>query len=244
MSPQYTLPASLQEAQNDLCPGCLQGIAIRLIAELLEEMAIDHVHFLSLGTDCPVGAQGWGEYTIFRPPFAGSAMSTGIKRMMPEQTVLLYQGEGNNLPSNISDTIHTANRGDGLTVISIKNLSEPSSSASFTMPSGFAGGMRPPTMPFVNTLSSQAGLKTAEAIAALPNSRYVARVSLHNPNEIRKAKAALKKALEVQIYDNGYAFVEILMVCTGPMGIDPDGVSDYIEQKLLKDYPLGEIKTL
>ena len=79
---------------------------------------------------------------------------------------------------------------------------------------------------------------------ALPNSRYVARVSLHNPNEIRKAKAALKKALEVQIYDNGYAFVEILMVCTGPMGIDPDGVSDYIEQKLLKDYPLGEIKTL
>lgn len=243
MSPQYQIPPSLENETSDLCPGCLQGIAIRLLAELLEEMAIDHVRILPLGTHCPVGAQGWGDFVISRPPFAGSAMSTGIKRMMPEQTVLLYQGEGSGLATSVSDTIHTANRGDALTVVSIKNLSEPSSAAP-VMPMGFSGGMRPPMMPFSDAFSGPGGLKTAEAIAALPNSRYVARVSLHNPKEIRKAKAALKKALEVQIYDNGYAFVEILMVCTDPSGIEPSDVSDYIEQKLLDEYPLGEIKNV
>ncbi len=243
MSPQYRLPSSLENEISDLCPGCLQGIAIRLLAELLEEMAIDHVRLLPLGTDCPVGAQGWGEFTVFRPPFAGGAMSAGIKRMMPEQTVLLYQGEGSGMATNVSDTIHTANRGDALTVVSIKNLSEPSSSAP-AMPMGFSGGMRQPMMSFTNPLSGPGGLKTAEAIAALPHSKYVARVSLHNPKEIRKAKAALKKALEVQIYDNGYAFVEILMVCTDPSGVEPAAVGDYIENKLLESYPLGEIKNV
>lgn len=235
----YKTPDMLAYENSDLCPGCAIGIVIRIIAELIQEMELDDVNILPLGVPCPENALGWGEFTITAPPFASSAMSASIKRLNPEKTLIIFQGEGSTASSGISDTIHTANRGDGVTVISINNLCK----------NNYSGNM-----PFSNAYSFNAldfqssikpgNLKTPEMIAALPKSQFVARSSVHNPKEIIKAKAAIKQGLHTQINDNGYSFIEIICPCHVNLDINAVNISNYVEENIIKDYPLGIIKSI
>lgn len=233
------IPKMLENESNDFCPGCMLGIAIRLIAELIEEMELHDVQLLPLGIPCPENVTGWGEFSTAKPAFGASAMSASIKRLHPNKTVIIFQGEGSTASSGISDTIHTANRGDAVTVISINNLCKNNFSGgmSFSSPPNFAsfGSFQTPVVP--------GNLKTAEMIATVLKAAYVARVSLHNPKEILKAKAAIKKALEVQIYEQGYSFVEIMCACPTSLDIEPADAPQYMQEVVLADYPLGVFKT-
>lgn len=235
----YKTPSMLANDESDLCGGCGIGIVIRIIAELIEEMELDDVSILPLGVPCPENALGWGEFTIAAPPFASSAMSASIKRLNPEQILIIFQGEGATASSGISDTIHTANRGDSLTVISINNLCK----------NNYDGGMSFSNTYSFNSMNFQqpinsGNLKTPEMIAALPKSQYVARVSVHNPKEIIKAKAAIKQGLINQIDDKGYSFIEIICPCHVNLDIDAVEISGYVENNIIKDYPLGIIKSV
>lgn len=235
----YKIPKMLADDNNDLCPGCGIGIVIRIIAELIEEMELDDVNILPLGVPCPENALGWGEFTIAAPPFASSAMSASIKRLNPEQTLIVFQGEGTTASCGISDTIHTANRGDGVTVISINNLCK----------NNYSGGMSFANAYTFNASNFQSqintgNLKTPEMIATVPKSQFVARVSVHNPKEIIKAKAAIKQGLKTQIDDNGYSFIEIICPCHVNLDIDAVDIFNYVEDNIIKDYHLGIIKSI
>lgn len=81
-------------------------------------------------------------------------------------------------------------------------------------------------------------------IATLPKAQYVARVSLHNPSEILKAKASIKKALEIQICHQGYSYVEIMCACPVSLDIEPAEAPQYMQDVLLPDYSLGVFKTI
>lgn len=230
------IPKLLENETNDLCPGCSIGIVIRIIAGLIDEMELNDVQILPLGVPCPQNALGWGEFTIATPPFASSAMSASIKRLNPEKTLIVFQGEGATASSGISDTIHTANRGDGVTVISINNLCKNNyrGGMSFTSPYTFN----------VQTPANSGNLKTPEMIAALPKSQFVARVSVHNPKEIIKTIAAIKQGIMTQIDENGYSFIEIICPCIVNLDIAAVDISAYIEDNIIKDYPLGVIKSV
>jgi 2-oxoglutarate ferredoxin oxidoreductase subunit beta len=234
------IPKMLENETNDFCPGCMLGIAIRLIAELIEEMELSDLQLLPLGVPCPENAAGWGEFSIAKPPFGSSAMSASIKRLHPDRPVIIFQGEGSTASSGISDTIHTANRGEAVTVISINNLCKDNFNSGMSFGSAYSfqspASFQPPGMP--------GNLKTAEMIATLPKTQYVARVSLHNPSEILKAKAAIKKALEVQIYHQGYSYVEIMCACPVSLEIEPAEVPQYMQDVILPDYSLSIFKMI
>lgn len=235
----YKTPKMLAGEKSDLCPGCGIGIVIRIIAQLIEEMEIHDVNILPLGVPCPENALGWGCFTIAVPPFASSAMSASIKRLNPEQTLIILQGEGATASAGVSDTIHTANRGDSLTVISINNLCKNNYSGGMSFSNAYSFN----PMNF-QTPATSGNLKTPEMIAALPKPQYVARVSVHNPKEIIKAKAAIKQGLITQIDDNGYSFIEIICPCHVNLDINAVDISDYVEDNIIKDYPLGIIKSV
>jgi len=242
----YKTPKLLENETSDLCPGCLQGIAIKIVCEAIEEAQTENVQILSLGAACPEGAQGWGDFTFSKPLYAAGAMSAGIKRLHPDKTILIFQGEGMS-GAAMSDTIHTANRGDSVTVISVNNLCAPAQAPLNFMPgysAGGFGGMQgfgyPPmgTMQNINT----PGLKAPETIAALPKPVFVARVSVHDPKEIIKAKNAVKKGLQIQADNLGYSFIEILCPCHINLNIDVCDISEYTQKNILKDYPTGIFK--
>ena len=57
-----------------------------------------------------------------------------------------------------------------------------------------------------------------------------------------KTKNAIKKAFKNQIEGKGFSMVEIVTSCPTNWGLDPLKALDYIEEKMLPEYPLGVVR--
>jgi len=57
-----------------------------------------------------------------------------------------------------------------------------------------------------------------------------------------KAKAAVKKAFEVQMSGKGFAFVEFLSTCPTNWGKEPCESLEWLKEKMIPQYPLGCFK--
>jgi 2-oxoglutarate ferredoxin oxidoreductase subunit beta len=73
---------------------------------------------------------------------------------------------------------------------------------------------------------------------------YSARVTVHTPANYNRAKKAVKLALQKQIDGIGYSFVEFLSACPPSWRMTPDECWEFIDKKMLAEYPLGEFKNV
>jgi 2-oxoglutarate ferredoxin oxidoreductase subunit beta len=71
---------------------------------------------------------------------------------------------------------------------------------------------------------------------------YAERVSIHNPQNVLKAKKAIKKAFENQIKGLGFSIVEVLSPCPTYLGLSPQDAVKWIGEELTKEYPLKIFK--
>jgi len=85
-------------------------------------------------------------------------------------------------------------------------------------------------------------IQTAELLATLQGSAYVVRRSLHNSREVRRAKQAIRTAFEVQRHNLGFSIVELLSTCPTNWKMTPVEARDWIEERMLPVYPLGDFK--
>ena len=139
--------------------------------------------------------------------------------------------------------MHAALRGENITVIFINNAIY-----------GMTGGqMAPTTLPGMKTTSSPNGrdvessgfpIRMSELLAQMEGATYIARRSLHNPTEVRKAKKAIKQAFENQIHGFGFSMVELLSSCPTNWDITPAAALKFIETQMLPVYPLGDYKSI
>ena len=58
-------------------------------------------------------------------------------------------------------------------------------------------------------------------LSLLPGVHYAARVSVGDPGLVGKAKAAIKRAFEVQLEGKGFSIVEVLSTCPVGWGMTP-----------------------
>jgi len=63
-----------------------------------------------------------------------------------------------------------------------------------------------------------------------------------SPQNIRLTKKYIRKAFEVQDRKLGFSLVEILSPCPVNWGLTPVQSMRYIEETVVKEYPLGIIK--
>jgi 2-oxoglutarate ferredoxin oxidoreductase subunit beta len=169
------------------------------------------------------------------------AMATGIKRVYPERTVFTYQGDGDLASIGMGEIVGAASRGEGITVIFINNANY-----------GMTGGqMAPTTLPGQKTSSSPTGrdtkrqgypIQTAEMLSTLEGSSYIVRRSLHSSREVRRAKQAIRTAFEVQKHGLGFSLVELLSTCPTNWGMSAAQSRDWLEERMLPFYPLGDYK--
>jgi len=238
----YKRPTDLDPRVTHYCPGCTHGVAHRLVAEVLEEMG-------EVGNTIGVASVGCSvfSYYYFDMDFVEAAhgrapaMATGIKRVYPDRMVFTYQGDGDLASIGMGEIVGAASRGELITVIFINNANY-----------GMTGGqMAPTTLPGQKTTSSPTGrdvsrqgypIQTAELLATLEGSAYVVRRSLHSAREIRKAKKAIRTAFEVQKHGLGFALVELLSTCPTNWGLTPDESRNWLEERMLPVYPLGDYK--
>ncbi|MDD3478334.1 MAG: thiamine pyrophosphate-dependent enzyme [Candidatus Izemoplasmatales bacterium] len=242
MEVKYRKSQGLTDKKLSYCPGCTHGIVHKLVAESLEELGV-------LGKSVGVASVGCSvfSYEFFNcdmqqaPHGRACAEATGIKRVLPNNVVFTYQGDGDLASIGIAETIHAANRGENITVIFINNAIY-----------GMTGGqMAPTTLEGQRTTTSQDGrnhlihgnpIKISEIFSQIEGAAYVERVSVYNPKQLMKAKKAIKKAFTYQVEKRGFTLIEVLSSCPVNWGMTPPDALKWIEEKMTPVFPMGVFK--
>jgi 2-oxoglutarate ferredoxin oxidoreductase subunit beta len=238
----YERPRVLREVHTHYCPGCTHGVAHRLIAEVLEEMGLREITIGVASVGCSVFAYNYFDVDFVEAPHGRApAMATGIKRVLPDRIVFTYQGDGDLASIGMGEIIHTAARGENITVIFINNANY-----------GMTGGqMAPTTLPGQRTTTTPQGrdvrcsghpIRMAELLAGLEGPSCVVRRSLHDPKHIRLAKKAIRLAFEAQRRGLGFSFVELLSACPTNWGLSPIEAMRWVEEMMIPVFPLGDFK--
>lgn len=108
----FKLPESLKEdIKFSFCPGCDHGVAVRLVAEVLDELGVRDNAILTASIGCSVTLYDFMEVDSLEAPHGRAlAEATGIKRARPEKFVFTYQGDGDFASIGLAESLHAALR--------------------------------------------------------------------------------------------------------------------------------------
>lgn len=242
MEVKYQKSKALTDNKLSYCPGCTHGIVHKLVAEVLEELNVigDTVGVASVG--CSVFSYQFFNTDMQQAPHGRAcALATGIKRVLPNNIVFTYQGDGDLASIGIAETIHAANRGENITVIFLNNAIY-----------GMTGGqMAPTTLIGQKTTTSQDGrnqsntgspIKISEIFSQIDGVAYLERVAVFNPKQLIKAKKAIKKAFTYQQQKKGFTLIEVLSTCPVNWGMTPIDALKWVESSMVPVFPLGVFK--
>lgn len=239
---EYPRKGGSAPAATHYCPGCGHGILHKLIGEAMADLGIQDRCVLLSPVGCAVFAYyyldcGHVQAAHGRAP----AIGTGISRAEDDAIVISYQGDGDLASIGLNETIQAANRGEKMAVFFVNNTVY-----------GMTGGQMAPTT-LVGEITSttptgrdprEAGypLHICEILDTLKAPVYIERVSLSDIEHIRKARRAVRKALEIQRDKKGYAFVEFLSPCPTTLRMDAKGVERFINEEMEKEFPLKRFR--
>ncbi|MCX7779698.1 MAG: thiamine pyrophosphate-dependent enzyme [Negativicutes bacterium] len=238
----FSRPQSLKDVAFHYCPGCHHGIIHRLVAEVIDELDVRDKTIGVAPVGCSVLAYEYFNCDMFEAAHGRApAVATGIKRSQPDTVVFTYQGDGDLAAIGCAEIVHAAARGEKITTIFVNNAIY-----------GMTGGQMAPTSlieqvtntsPYGrNADSAGMPIRMSEMLATLDGASFIARVAVNNPANMAKAKAAIKKAFEIQINGHGFSMVEILSTCPTNWGMSPLEAAAWLEQKMIPYYPLGQFK--
>lgn len=242
MKTVYERPRVFTDAITTYCGGCGHGIVNKLIAELIDELGLQKNGIIVWPIGCSCLADKFYDMDqIMALHGRAPATATGIKRAEPNKFVLVYQGDGDMVSEGMAEIMHAAIRGEKFTVIFINNAIY-----------GMTGGqIAPTTLIGQHATTAPTGrqvvntgypINMAETLASLKGVCYSERVTLTSPGNITKAKKAFKKAFELQLNHKGMTFVEVLSPCPTNWGMSPMKAMEWINNEMVKQYPLGVFK--
>ncbi|MBR5230671.1 MAG: 2-oxoglutarate oxidoreductase [Clostridia bacterium] len=238
----FEKPKALTDAPMHYCPGCTHGIIHRLVAEALEELKVtgDTIGVAPVG--CAVFAYNYFNCDMVEAAHGRApAVATGIKRADPGKIVFTYQGDGDLAAIGTAETVHSAARGENITVIFVNNAIY-----------GMTGGqMAPTSLPGQVTQTSPYGRDTAtvgfpvkvcEMLSKVDGATYLERVAVNNVKNVRAAKKAIVKAFRNQIEGKGFSLIEVISSCPTNWGMTPQQALEWIDTNMIPYYPLGVYK--
>ena len=119
----FKLPESLKkDIKFSFCPGCDHGVAVRLVAEVLDELGVRDNAILTASIGCSVTLYDFIKVDSLEAPHGRAlAEATGIKRARPEKFVFTYQGDGDFASIGLAESLHAALRGENISTICINN---------------------------------------------------------------------------------------------------------------------------
>ena len=242
MAKVFERPHALSDVTLHYCPGCTHGIIHRLVAEIIDELGIEGKTIGVAPVGCSVFAYNYFECDMQQASHGRApAVATGIKRANPANVVFTYQGDGDLAAIGTAETVHAATRGENITVIFVNNAIY-----------GMTGGQMAPTSlvgqvtqttPYGRKTETQGyPMKVCEMLSTLDGTAYAERVSVDDIKNIKKAKAAIKKAFEYQIDKKGFSIVEVLSTCPTNWGLSPKEAITWLRENMMPVYPLGVYK--
>jgi len=238
----YQKPSTMVDAPMHYCPGCYHGLVHKLIMEVVEEMDIKEQTIGIAPVGCSVFAYDYMDIDMQQASHGrAAAVATAVKRLMPAKYVFTYQGDGDLAAIGIAETLHAINRGENILIVFINN-------AVYGMTSGqmaptTLNGMWSTTTP----LGRDAGyyghpIKISEMMALLPGAFYVSRQVVNSANGVRRTKKALQNAFKYQQLNKGTCLIEIIGNCPSNWKMTPLECSTFINDEMMKTFPVGDIK--
>ncbi len=226
------------------CAGCGHGILHKLITEALVDLGLQDRTVLVNPIGCSVfGYYYWDVGNIGAAHGRAPAIGTAVNRVRPEAITVVYQGDGDLGAIGFNNTFQAASRGERMVTFFVNNAIY-----------GMTGGqMAPTSLLNQKTVTSPAGrnplnegypLHVCEVFSQLKAPVYIARCSLADTKRIMQARAAVRKALELQRDGKGYAFVEFLSPCPTNFGMDALTSAAFIANEMEKEFPLGVFRDI
>jgi len=210
--------------------------------EVVKEMGIQNKTVGVAPVGCSVFAYNYMDIDMQEAAHGrASAVATGIKRVLPDQFVFSYQGDGDLAAIGTGESIHTVNRGENILMLFINNAIY-----------GMTGGqMAPTTILGQVTSTSPYGrnsdlqgfpLKITDLVAQLPGAFYVTRQAVHTAAAVRKLKKAIEASVKYQAMKKGTCFIEVVSNCPSGWKMTPIQANEWMEKKMFPLYPLGDLK--
>lgn len=232
----------LPDTVSGFCPGCMHGTVHKIVGEAAEELGkLDRLTRVE-----GVGCCGLGQFYVSHDATIAAhgracAVATGIKRSSPDSLVYTYQGDGDLAAIGLAETMSAANRGENITVIFVNNGIY-----------GMTGGqLAPTTLLGMKSTTSPEGrnvkehgypMHMCEILNQLTAPYYLERVSCNTPQNVIKARKAIKKAFQYQLEDKGFSMIEIVTSCPTNWGLSTLDSLEFLKDKMFTEYPLGLIR--
>ena len=238
----FQRPDSVVDRATHYCPGCQHGIVHRIAGEILDELGLKEKSILVSSIGCSVFLYNYLDLDSVEAPHGRApAVATGVKRARKDNFVFTYQGDGDLASIGMAEIMHCANRGERVTVIFVNNTVY-----------GMTGGqMAPTTLVGQKTTTCPGGrcadregmpIKMTEIISSLGGVAYAARCAVNNVKNIRVCKKAMRKAMQMQIENRGFGFLEVLATCPTNWKMTPVAANERVETELIPYFPLGTFR--
>jgi len=236
-------PSLLQTGEHDLCPGCGEPVAIRILLETIAELGL---------TQSTIGVIGIGCYTAFARTLdvdlvqalhgRAPSVATGVKRMLADKAVFTLQGDGDMVNEGLQEVLHTAARGENVTCVLLNNGVFGETGGHMTATSVL--GQRTKT----SLEGRDAGyhgypIVIGDLLARLEGAAYVARGSVQNAGAVARTKRMMHKAFESQLAGEGFSIVEVLTMCPTGWFVPTAEGPEYMGDTLGQVHVMGELKT-
>ena len=170
-------------------------------------------------------------------------VASGMKRILGnDKIVITWQGDGDAMAIGCEPTIHAAARSEKITTFMINNGNYGTTGGQLA-PTSVMGQITS-TTPFGRNQDQGYPILAAELIGSLKGVAYSARGAFTSPSDYQKTKRYIKRALEKQRDGIGYSFVEIPSTCPANWHLSPKDSLKRIEEEVIPQFPIGEIKNL
>ena len=242
MAVVFQKPKALTDAVLHYCPGCTHGIVHRLVAEAIDELGVEGRTIGIAPVGCSVMAYDYFKCDMIEAAHGRApAVATGVKRSLPDHVVFTYQGDGDLASIGLCETVSCACRGENVTIIFINNAIY-----------GMTGGQMAPTSligqvtqtsPYGRDPKTQGmPIRICELLSSLDAPAFLERVAVNSVAHVRQAKKAILAAFRNQVEGKGFSLVEVLSTCPTNWGLAPDKACQWVEEKMIPFYPLGNFR--
>jgi len=241
----YSRPERLLPDFLGLCAGCGHLLFDKAIFEVLEELGVTGRAIGVFGIGCGNGLVRLTALDVVQAAHGtAAAVASGIKRsLFGKPIVFTRQGDGDCAAIGLGYLINAAARGEKLTVFMINNANYGTTGGQMA-PTTITGQITTTTPEGRNPRAHGYPLHVPELLTSMKGVAYCARGALNNPANYQRTKRYMKTALQKQIEDIGFSFVDIISACPPDWHLTPVESLRWIEEKMIPEFPLGEFKNV
>lgn len=232
MNQSFSKSIKLESKPDKFCPGCGHSIVLKLFGSVVDDMSLANKVFLGVDIGCSLLAWDYFNFKTIQTHHGRTVpVISGYKKINKNNVGIAYVGDGGAYAIGLQSLIHATNRNDAITVVVINN----------TLYGMTGGQMAPTTIKNEITSTTPSGKDVSEKgnsidgvklLKSLDNQKaYIQRVSVTNPVMV---KNIFKKAIENQINNNSFSFVEVLSMCPTNWRKNAKESIDFLENKMQK----------